>query len=117
MHLCLGLGSGSLVLGSPSIRVAARMEPPLEGPPVSSPDPVTTDSVEQLASISNHALSDMPVGSPSVLTHTRQPYVTAHAGRQLGLRAGQDGPSLFLTTKRLGRESCNRRRELPPPGL
>ena len=48
------------------------MEPPLEGPPVSSPDPVITDSVEQLASIPNHALSDMPAGSPSVLTRTPQ---------------------------------------------
>ena len=82
MHLLFGFGFGVLGFGFllPSIRAVARMEPPLEGPPVSSPDPVITDSVEQLASISNHALSDMPVGSPSVPTHTQQ-WVTESLNR------------------------------------
>ena len=45
---------------------------PLEGPPVSSPDPAIISSVEQQASSSTHAVSDMPSGSPSVMTHTPQ---------------------------------------------
>ena len=55
----------------PSIRVPARMEP-LEGPPVSSPDPAIISSVEQQASSSTHAVADMLSGSPSVMTHTPQ---------------------------------------------
>ena len=71
MHLCLCVGLGSLVLafGVLSIRGPARMEP-LEGPPVSSPDPAIISSVEQQASSSTHAVSDMLSGSPSVMTHT-----------------------------------------------
>ena len=45
---------------------------PLEGPPVSSPDPAIISSVEQQASSSTHAVSDMLSGSPSVMTHTPQ---------------------------------------------
>ena len=45
---------------------------PLEGPPVSSPDPAISDSVEQLASSSTHAVTDMPFGSSPVMTHTTQ---------------------------------------------
>jgi len=45
---------------------------PLEGPPVSSPDPAIISSVEQQASSSTHAVSGMPAGSPSVMTHTPQ---------------------------------------------
>ena len=43
---------------------------PLEGPPVSSPDPAIISSVEQQASSSTHAVSDMLASSPSVMTHT-----------------------------------------------
>ena len=46
---------------------------PLEGPPVSSPDPAIISSVEQQASSSTHAVSDMLAGSPSVMTHTPHP--------------------------------------------
>ena len=53
----------------PSIRGVARMEP-LEGPPVSSPDPAIISSVEQLASSSTHAVTDMPFGSSPVQTRT-----------------------------------------------
>ena len=53
----------------PSIRGVARMEP-LEGPPVSSPDPAIISSVEQQALSSTHAVSDMLASSPSVMTHT-----------------------------------------------
>ena len=45
---------------------------PLEGPPVSSPDPAIISSVEQQASSSTHAVSDMLASSPSVMTHTTQ---------------------------------------------
>ena len=45
---------------------------PLEGPPVSSPDPAIISSVEQQASSSTHAVSDMLASSPSVMTHTPQ---------------------------------------------
>ena len=57
----------------PSIRGVARMEP-LVGPPVSSPDPAIISSVEQQASSSTHAVSDMLASSPSVMTHTTQYY-------------------------------------------
>ena len=43
---------------------------PLDGPPVSSPDPAISDSVEQLASSSTHAVTDMPFGSSPVQTRT-----------------------------------------------
>ena len=46
---------------------------PLDGPPVSSPDPAISDSVEQLASSSTHAVTDMPFGSSPVQTRTPQP--------------------------------------------
>ena len=49
---------------------------PLEGPPVSSPDPAIISSVEQQASSSTHAVSDMLASSPSVRTHTPQLYCT-----------------------------------------
>ena len=65
MHLCFCEGS----FGVSPIRGVGRMEP-VEGPPVSSPDPAIIDSVEQPAPISNRAVSDMPFGSPSVQTHT-----------------------------------------------
>ena len=45
---------------------------PLDGPPVSSPDPAISDSVEQLASSSTHAVTDMPFGSSPVQTRTTQ---------------------------------------------
>ena len=46
---------------------------PLDGPPVSSPDPAISDSVEQLASSSTHAVTDMPFGSSPVQTRTLHP--------------------------------------------
>ena len=55
---------------------------PLEGPPVSSPDPAIISSVEQQASSSTHAVSDMLSGSPSVMTYT--PHGHAPTQRFLG---------------------------------
>ena len=65
MHLCLCEGS----FGVSPIRGVGRMEP-VEGPPVSSPDPAIIDSVEQPASSSTRAVTDMPFDSPAVMTHT-----------------------------------------------
>ena len=45
---------------------------PLEGPPVSSQDPAIIASVDQHASSSTHAVSDMLASSPSVMTQTPQ---------------------------------------------
>ena len=47
---------------------------PLEGPPVSSPDPAIISSVEQQASSSTHAVSDMLASSPPVMTRTPQSF-------------------------------------------
>ena len=55
---------------------------PLEGPPVSSPDPAIIDSVEQPASSSTRAVTDMPFDSPAVMTHTLHmviPFIHIHA--------------------------------------
>ena len=43
---------------------------PLEGPPVSSPDPAIISSEEQPAWSSTHVVTDMPSSSPTVQTHT-----------------------------------------------
>ena len=73
MHLCL------CVVGFVGPRTwgpkCASMEAS-EGPPVSSPDPAITSSVEQPALSSTHAVAGMPDGSPTVPTHTPH-----HAGQ------------------------------------
>ena len=55
----------------------------LEGPPVSSPDPAIIDSVEQPASSSTRAVTDMPfIGSPTVPTHTLHCLTMLYAASQ-----------------------------------
>ena len=65
---------------------------PLEGPPVSSPDPAIISSVEQQASSSTHAVSDMLASSPSVMTHTPQ------VGSRLTFGCGLETYGYWLTS-------------------
>ena len=67
------------------IRGPKRMEPG-EGPPVSSPDPAIIPSVEQPALSSTHVVTDMPLGSPTVQTHTLIQHTASRTASWLGIR-------------------------------
>ena len=74
MHLCLCEGS----FGVSPIRGVGRMEP-VEGPPVSSPDPAIIDSVEQPASSSTRAVTGHAIWQSGSTdphsTHTHTSYI------------------------------------------
>ena len=101
---------------------------PLEGHPVSSPDPAIISSVEQQASSSTHAISDMLASSPSVMTHTthipcRKGWSTKNVFGRLGSlhkSPAQEGRTPWYTYLTLQPNVYERARatwpEGPPPG-
>ena len=98
MHLCLCVVGFRVLL----IRGPGRMEP-VEGPPVSSPDPAIIPSVEQPALSSTHVVTDMPSGSPAVPTHTAQLRSPSYSHLELAsVFSGNEPSRLYYFIFRLG---------------